>query len=95
VMYYETRKWGVRATYSWRAAYAPSTFYQPVNNIMVAARDQWDVSATYNLTPRISVQVSGFNLTNNEVYRYTNQPEMPAYHDLDGRTFTVALKASF
>ena len=61
----------------------------------MAARDQWDLSATYNLSDRFSVQVSGFNLTNQQVYRYTNQPELPAYHDLDGRTFTVALKGTF
>jgi TonB-dependent receptor len=94
VLYYETKKWGVRGTYGWRAAYAPSTFYQPVNNIMVAARHQWDMSGTYNLTDRLSVQVSGFNLTKETLYRYTNQPEMPAYHDFEGRTFTFALKAS-
>ncbi|MEO5774926.1 MAG: TonB-dependent receptor [Sphingomicrobium sp.] len=63
MLYYETKKWGVRGTCGWRAAYAPSTFYQAVNNIMVAARHQWDVSGTYNLTDRFSVQVSGFNLT--------------------------------
>lgn len=95
VTYYETKNWGIRTTYSWRATYSPSTFYQPVNNIKVAARDQWDLSATYNLSDRFSVQVSGFNLTNQQVYRYTNQPELPAYHDLDGRTFTVALKGTF
>jgi TonB-dependent receptor len=95
VTYYETKKWGIRATYSWRAAYAPSTFYQAINSIMVAARDQWDVSATYNLSDRFSIQFSGFNLTNQEVYRYTNQPELPAYHDLDGRTYTIALKGTF
>ncbi|MEO6080433.1 MAG: TonB-dependent receptor [Steroidobacteraceae bacterium] len=95
VLYYETKKWGVRGTYAWRAAYSPSTFLQPNANIMVAARHQWDASASYNLTDRVSIQLSGFNLTKESLYRYTNQPELPAYYDFEGRTFTFALKASF
>jgi TonB-dependent receptor len=95
IAYYETKRWGVRATYSWRDSYVPNTYYTAGSaNRTVAARSQLDLSATVRLTNRVSLQASAFNITNARVYQYEDQPELPRILDYDGRTYTLTFKAT-
>jgi TonB-dependent receptor len=94
--YYETKKYGVRLVYNWRGKYplaAGNSFVGDART--VKARSQLDASASFNITPKISVSVDGFNLTDATRSEYENDPMLPRRIDYDGKTYQVTLRASF
>ncbi|WP_010543545.1 TonB-dependent receptor [Sphingomonas elodea] len=94
--YYETKKFGVRATYSWRDEYVltgGSTFTG--GQSLVAARGQLDASTSFNFTDRYSISLDLYNLTNAKRIQYQVTPDIPRQADYDGRTFTLSLHGTF
>ncbi len=96
IVYYETPKYGVRAVYNWRSAYALTAAgtYTGAARI-AAARGQLDLSASYTLNDRITLSVDAYNLTNSYRKEYETDPRMIRWIDYDGRTFTFTAKANF
>ena len=96
IVYYETPKFGVRAIYNFRSAYpltAAGTYTGAAR--IAAARGQLDLSASYNLTDRVTLSLDAYNLTNTYRKEYETDPRMIRWVDYDGRTFTFTAKASF
>jgi TonB-dependent receptor len=96
ILYYETPKYGIRAVYNYRSAYALTAAgtYTGAARI-AAARGQLDVSASYNLSDRITLSFDAYNLTNTYRKEYETDPRMVRWIDYDGRTYTFTLKANF
>lgn len=96
IVYYETPAWGVRAVYNWRDDYnLPSggTFSGAARS--VKARGQFDLSASYKLTDKLSLAVDGFNLTDSFREEYEGSMAKLRRADYDGRTFQATLRYAF
>ncbi|GEM70490.1 TonB-dependent receptor [Sphingomonas aquatilis NBRC 16722] len=94
--YFETKRFGVRATYNWRGDYdlaAGNSFVGDARR--VKARSQLDASASINITDRISFSVDAFNITDATRAEYENDPQLPRRIDYDGRTYQATLRARF
>ena len=94
--YYETPKWGVRATYNWRSSYplnANGTYTGGARS--VEPRGQLDMSASYNVTDRVTISLDGYNMTNAKRYEYENDTRLIRWIDYDGSTYTLTVKATF
>ncbi|ESQ91853.1 hypothetical protein ABENE_09475 [Asticcacaulis benevestitus DSM 16100 = ATCC BAA-896] len=94
--YYETTKWGVRATYNWRSDYplnANGTYSGKARS--VKARGQLDLSASYNINDQYTVSLDAYNMTNSKRFEYENDSKLVRWIDYDGSTYTVTLKAIF
>lgn len=96
ILYYETPKFGVRAVYNWRSEYnldGQGTYYGAARN--AAARGQLDMSASYNVSDRITVSLDAYNLTNSYRKEYQGDERMIRQIDYDGRTITATVRATF
>ncbi|ESQ86522.1 hypothetical protein ABAC460_23255 [Asticcacaulis sp. AC460] len=96
IVYYETTKFGIRAVYNYRDKYdlaAGGTFAGAARS--VKARGQFDVSASYNLSDRITLGVDAFNLSDERRTEYEGDERKVRRVDYDGRTFQVSVRASF
>jgi TonB-dependent receptor len=94
--YYETTKWGVRATYNWRSDYALNangTYSGSARS--VKARGQLDLSASYNVNDRVTVSLDAYNMTNSKRFEYENDYKLVRWIDYDGSTYTLTVKANF
>ena len=94
--YYETTKWGVRATYNWRSDYplnANGTYSGSARS--VKARGQLDLSASYNVNDRVTVSLDAYNMTNSKRFEYENDYKLVRWIDYDGSTYTLTVKANF
>ncbi len=60
-----------------------------------ADRTLWNISAGYKVTPRITVQVAGRNITNAPDIVYSNVPGRVQLYSIYGSMWNVAVKASF
>lgn len=96
ITYYETDEYGLRLVYNYRDDYdlaAGGTFSGAARS--VKARGQIDVSASYNVTPHLSVALDAFNLTEELREEYQSVELIPRRADFDGRTFQLSLRADF
>lgn len=96
ILYYETPVWGVRGVYNYRDDYnLPSggTFSGAARS--VKARGQFDLSASYKLTPDLTLAVDAFNLTNTFRQEYEGTEAKLRRADYDGRTFQFSLRYTF
>ncbi|WP_349323055.1 TonB-dependent receptor [Asticcacaulis sp. MM231] len=94
--YYETTKWGVRATYNWRSDYplnANGTYSGSARS--VKARGQLDMSASYNINDQVTVSLDAYNMTNAKRFEYENDSKLVRWIDYDGSTYTLTVKAIF
>jgi TonB-dependent receptor len=96
ISYYENERFGVRLVYNYRDEYdlaAGGTFSGAARS--VKARGQVDASASLNITPRFSVALDTFNLTEEERIEYQTVELIPRRADFDGRTFQLSVRADF
>ncbi|HWU48659.1 MAG TPA: TonB-dependent receptor [Asticcacaulis sp.] len=94
--FYETSKWGVRATYNWRSSYALNSNGTYTGGARsVEPRGQLDMSASYNVNDRVSISLDGYNMTNAKRHEYENDTRLVRWIDYDGSTYTLTVKASF
>jgi TonB-dependent receptor len=91
--YYETKLFGIRATYNYRSKYdlaAGGTFAGAARQ--VKARGQLDASASLNINESISITADAFNLTNAKRIELENSDLKPRRADFDGRTYQVGVR---
>ncbi|MTV38356.1 TonB-dependent receptor [Duganella radicis] len=96
ILYYETPVWGVRGVYNYRDEYnLPSggTFSGAAR--AVKARGQFDLSASYKLTPDLTLAVDAFNLTDTFRQEYEGTAAKLRRADYDGRTYQFSLRYTF
>ena len=96
ILYYETSKFGVRAVYNYRDRYelaAGGTFAGAARS--VKARGQFDVSASYNLSDRITLGIDAFTLTDARRTEFEVDERKVRRVDYDGRTVQLSVRASF
>lgn len=96
--YYETGLFGLRMTYNYRSAYdVPDQVIFGFGGASrrVAPRGQLDGSFTLNVNDSVSLNLSAFNITNAVRKEYQGIEALARRIDYDGRTFRVALNASF
>lgn len=96
ILYYETSKFGVRAVYNYRDRYelaAGGTFAGAARS--VKPRGQFDVSASYNLSDRITLGLDAFNLTDERRTEFEVDERKVRRVDYDGRTVQLSVRASF
>ncbi|PZU06921.1 MAG: hypothetical protein DI605_17830 [Sphingomonas sp.] len=96
--YYEVDRFGLRLTYNYRTQYdVPDTAVLGFGGTQrrVAPRGQLDVSATFNVTEDISLNLSAFNVTNAVRKEYQGIEAQARRIDYDGRTFRLAVNAKF
>jgi TonB-dependent receptor len=96
ILYYETPRWGVRAVYDYRDGYSLAsvgTFSGGASQ--VRPRGQIDLSSTLSLTPRLSLSLDAFNVTDAIRQEYQGAISVPRRFDYDGRTYAISLRAAF
>ena len=94
--YYETGDYGVRLVYNVRSKYdlaSAGTFTGAARQ--VDSRGQLDLSASYNVSERVSFSFDAYNLTNALRIEYENEKDLPRRADFDGRSFTITARATF
>ncbi len=75
ILFYEGYDVEVRAAYNWRDSHFTGGVTQPA---YTEEYEQWDASASYDLTDEITLFVEGINLTN-ETYRSYGRDELQMY----------------
>lgn len=96
ILFYETPVWGVRGVYNYRDSYnLPSggTFSGAARS--VKSRGQFDLSASYKITPNLSLALDGFNLTDSFRQEYEGTMAKLRRADYDGRTYQASLRYTF
>lgn len=94
--YYETPRWGARLIYNYRDEYVlagVSTFTG--GSSRVKARGQVDASVSVVLSPKYSLSLDAYNLSDARRSQYQRDVRLPRANDYDGRTFTLNLRAIF
>lgn len=96
IVFYETDQFGLRAVYNYRDVYdlaAGGTFAGAARS--VKARGQFDLSASYNLSSRITIGLDAFNLTDEKRTEFEGDERKVRRVDYDGRTVQVSVRATF
>lgn len=90
--YYEAHGFSVRASYNYRSkSYGDMHFGgQDVNS----AYGQWDATASWDITPKLSLYGSAVNITN-EVVRTNTTDGMPIGVYENGSRYSIGLRAKF
>lgn len=94
--YYESKLLGVRVIYNYRSKYdlsSTGTFSGAARQ--VEPRGQFDMSASLNFAPGLSLSLNAFNLTNAQRKEYQGVEAQARRIDYDGRTYRLALNARF
>lgn len=96
ILYYETKKWGIRGVYNHRDDYTlpgGNTFFG--NARIVKARGQFDLSASYNFTDNLRLSMNAFNLTNSYYEEYEGTTAKFRRASYDGRTVQATVRYAF
>jgi outer membrane receptor protein involved in Fe transport len=81
---------------SYRVSALSNTPTTPANGILYHdARSLWNLSATYNFTKRLSVQLAGRNIFNSPDIVYSNVRSRVQLYSIYGSMWNVAFKAKF
>ncbi|MCH4895052.1 TonB-dependent receptor [Sphingomonas sp. SFZ2018-12] len=93
VIYYEIKQFGIRAAYNYRSGYfLASAGTQTGADRSVRARDQLDISATLNLTDRLSLTAEAFNVTNSQLIEFEGAANRVRNYFEYGRTYTFGAR---
>ncbi|WKE65883.1 TonB-dependent receptor [Gallaecimonas kandeliae] len=94
VLYYEKYDLQARLAYNWRSKYLlyPDAWGGPQ---WMSAYGQYDFSAGYYLTDKVSLHFEVSNLTNERHWGYIKRPEQVAELSRYGRQFALGISASF
>jgi iron complex outermembrane receptor protein len=90
--YYEKNGWSFRVSYNYRSeAFAGLT---DGGQLVISPYGQWDATAGWDITPKLSLYASAVNITNELVRRNTTNG-LPADVYENGARYTVGLRAKF
>lgn len=93
-LYYQKGPVEVRAAYNWRAKYLASIAGNQSQPTSVKSYGQLDLSASYKVTPHVSVFMDASNLTNEKIYQYQVYDDRQNYAEANGRTFFLGVRGS-
>ena len=94
VAYYETDDFQMRFAYNWRDEYVTNpNAWGGVQ--WVADYGQLDFSASYDITEKVNVNISGNNLTNERGWHYISRSDQIHRLDRSGRLFTLGVNVRF
>ncbi len=93
---YENDKWAIRAAYNWRDEFLASTFDGAgPNPVYTEAYGQLDLSVGYNVTPNLSLQFEGINLTNETTRQHGRTKSMLVNATQSGPRYMLGLRYKF
>ena len=93
VLYHQTAKSDIRLAYAWRDDFVDNPFGPGGNPIWQAAYGQLDLSASYNLTDRISFKFEALNLTKEGEFLYTaGRKDLPVRRADNERRFALGIR---
>ncbi|MBB3222331.1 TonB-dependent receptor [Pseudoduganella umbonata] len=93
---YENDKWNVRAAFNWRDKFLASTFDGAgPNPVYTEAYGQFDLSVGYAITPQLSMQFEGINLTNETTRQHGRNERMLVNATQAGARYMLGLRYKF
>jgi len=93
---YENAGWTVRAAYNWRDKFLASTFDAAGPNPQYTeAYGQFDLSVNYAITPKLSVQFEGINLTNETTRQHGRTESMLVNATQTGPRYMLGMRYKF
>ncbi len=93
-LYWEKGDVSLRAAYNWRDKYLDG-IGSTGEGIFFDSSDNFSLSARWQFTKKMSLDVQGSNLFDSAVREYRGVPESTSLYALNGRTITLALRGSF
>jgi TonB-dependent receptor len=93
-VFYEDGPVSLRVSYNRKGAYVERI----ERNMYPVYRDaygQFDVSASYQLTPNFRVELQGINVGNAKTTGYTMDPSFPTTYEFSGSRISLGLRAQF
>jgi TonB-dependent receptor len=93
---YEDDRWNIRAAYNWRDEFLASTFDAAgPNPVYTEAYGQFDLSIGYAITPQLSLQFEGINLTNETTRQHGRNDRILANATQAGPRYMLGLRYKF
>ena len=93
---FENDQWNVRAAYNWRDKFLASTFDGAgPNPVYTEAYGQFDLSVGYMITPQLSMQFEGINLTNETTRQHGRNEHMLVNATQAGPRYMLGLRYKF
>lgn len=93
-MFYEQGPLSLRVSYNRKGAYVERI----ERNMYPVYRDaygQFDVAASYQLTPNFRVELQGINIGNEKTTGYTMDPSFPTTYEFSGSRISLGVRAQF
>ncbi|SEJ75460.1 TonB-dependent receptor [Sphingomonas sp. OV641] len=93
-MFYENGPLSLRVSYNRKGKYVERI----ERNMYPVYRDaygQFDVAASYQLTPNFRVELQGINVGNEKTTGYTMDPSFPTTYEFSGSRISLGLRAQF
>ncbi len=93
---YENDRWNIRAAWNWRDKFLGSTFDAAgPNPIYTEAYGQFDLSVGYAITPQLSMQFEGINLTNETTRQHGRNERILVNATQAGPRYMLGLRYKF
>jgi TonB-dependent receptor len=93
--YYEKGPVQLRLAYNWRDKYLSTISGDESQPTTVKAYGQLDLSASYKVMSNVSVFFDATNITREKIFRYQVYTNRPTYAEVDGRTLSAGVRASW
>jgi len=93
-LFYENARFQARASYNYKDKYVEGIGYE-MYPIWREGYGQLDMSASYNLTDRLQINLEGINVTDEATKGYTMNPSFPTMYELSGRRINLGLRLEF
>ncbi|MFN7111648.1 MAG: TonB-dependent receptor [Brevundimonas sp.] len=93
-LFYENTKFQARASYNFKDKYVESIGYE-MYPIWREGYGQLDLSASYNVTENLQINLEGINVTDEATKGYTMDPSFPTMYEKSGRRINFGLRMEF
>ncbi|MBA4807072.1 TonB-dependent receptor [Brevundimonas sp.] len=93
-LFYENAKFQARASYNYKDKYVEGIGYE-MYPIWREGYGQLDLSASYNVTDSLQINLEGINVTDEATKGYTMDPSFPTMYELSGRRINFGLRMEF
>ena len=93
-LYYDNSKFQARASYNFKDKYVEGIGYE-MYPIWREGYGQIDLSASYNVTDSLQINLEGINVTDEATKGYTMDPSFPTMYELSGRRINLGLRMEF
>jgi iron complex outermembrane recepter protein len=93
-LFYENAKFQARASYNYKDKYVEGIGYE-MYPIWREGYGQVDLSASYNVTDSLQINLEGINVTDEATKGYTMDPSFPTMYEMSGRRINFGLRMEF